>query len=127
MTAIKGSAGIKVLIADRLKVTRQTLENYIERDESIGEAINGEREQAIDLAELVVLTNIKLMRERQSATQEPVDTSDSWKLLDKLGTRRGYGEKSQISVVDTPLSEEGLTEDEIVQRMIAITMKKKKK
>ncbi len=126
-TAIKGSAGIKVVICERLKCNRQTLENYIDRDPSIAEDIKNEREQVLDFAELIIISNIKYAREIQQATQERVDTSDAWKLLDKLGLKRGYGEKVFVGEGED-LSGNALNEDEIVRRVAAIlTIKAKKK
>lgn len=100
VAAIKGSAGIKVVVADRLKVTRQSLENYIKRYPDLAEMIVQEREQALDMAELLVLTNIQIQRSRQQASGEPVDSSDAWKLLDKMGWKRGYAFAGNPSSID---------------------------
>lgn len=90
LDAIKGSAGVKVVISDRLQCNRQTLENYIKRYPGLADAIVNEREARLDLAELLILQNIQIQRQLQMASGAPVDSSDAWKLLDKLGYRRGY-------------------------------------
>lgn len=124
MTAIKGSAGIKVVICDRLKCSRQTLDNYIDRYPKLAEAVTNEREQRLDLSELLIITNIQILRQKQMATQEIVDSQDAWKLLDKLGRKRGYGERLTIAEVN---EESTLDEDEIVRRIIAVMKGKTKK
>jgi len=88
--AIKGSAGIKIVVSERLKVSRVTLDSYLKRFPDMAEMLVQEREQALDMAELLVLTNIKIQREKQNATGDVVDSTDAWKLLDKMGYKRGY-------------------------------------
>lgn len=77
ITAIKGSGGIKTTIAQRLGCHRHTVTNYIERYVTVQQAYQEEAEMSDDVAESVVMTNIRLAHKEQAETKRPVDSSDA--------------------------------------------------
>ena len=95
--AIEGSGGIKMLIAQRLSVTRITFDRYLKRWPTVMEAFKAEREGLIDIAESVVRRNIQLAHQAQ-AGGVIVDSGDSKWLLSRLGKDRGYGDKQELDV-----------------------------
>ena len=105
ISAIKGSGGIKVVICDRLGCARQTLDTYLEKYPKIFDALKEEKEKQLDAAELLIITNIGLQRRAQVGdpnAQVPipprvVDSSDAWKLLEKLGRKRGFANNLDIT------------------------------
>jgi hypothetical protein len=77
ITAIKGSGGIKVNITQKLGVSRPTLDSYLTRWVSVRQAYDEECQITDDVAESVIITNIRLALQKQKDTREPVDSSDS--------------------------------------------------
>lgn len=75
--AVKGSGGIKATIARRLNCHRHTVNNYIARYATVAQAFEDECETTDDIAESVVILNIKLAFQQQQANQLPVDSSDA--------------------------------------------------
>lgn len=59
LEAINGSDGIKTVIAKRLNVTRQTLDNYLSRWKTAQDAYEHETSSVSDVARSVVVGNIK--------------------------------------------------------------------
>ena len=84
--AIKGSGGIKVAIAQKLGVARDAVDRYLAKYESARIAYENELEVIGDIAESVVIMNIRDQRNIETA---------KWYIKMKLA-RRGYVEKQQI-------------------------------
>lgn len=92
LEAIKGSSGIKATIAQRLGCNRNTVDNYLTRYATVREAYQDEAEVTDDLAESVIINNIKYALKAQRDTSLPVDASDAkwWverRRRDKFSTR----------------------------------------
>ena len=94
LQAIKGSGGIKETIALRLGVVRQTVDNYLDRWATAREAFDQEEEKNLDIAESLILGNmrIELKKQTKKGNDQPVDTSDAWKYLQYRGRKRGYAQ-----------------------------------
>ena len=58
IAAIKGSGGIKATIANRLGVSRWTVDNYLARWKKVNDAYEEERESITDLAETKLIKEI---------------------------------------------------------------------
>ena len=84
--AIKGSGGIKQLIADRLKVHRNTVDNYLERYPTARQAYNNEVEKVGDKAESII----------QAALKDNDLQVAKWYAMNKLKDR-GYAERHEIT------------------------------
>ena len=97
--AIKGTGGIKTLIAQRLGVTRFTFDSYLKRWSTVQDAYSQEREAFIDVAESVVQRNVRLAFQKQQ-DGEMTDTSDAKWVLSRLGKDRGYSERQEITGPD---------------------------
>ena len=97
IAAIEGSGGIKMTIARKLGVGRQALDSYIRRWASVRAVLAAAEERLLDVAESVVITNIKIaynqQRERdKNGKPKNVIADDStakWYLAMKA-RRRGY-------------------------------------
>jgi len=96
LEAIKGSRGIKTLIAARLDVTRQTVDSYLGRWVTAQNAYDVENGVSLDLAESIVIKNLEIQQERQERDNVEVDTSDAKWLLTMKGASRGYTSKQQV-------------------------------
>lgn len=86
IAVIPGSAGIKTTIAKRLGVSRWTVDNYLERWQSVKAAYDEECESVIDTAESVVIKSF------QSG-----ETSDARWYLSRKGRHRGYVERQELT------------------------------
>ena len=93
--AIKGSGGIKVVIAQRLGVNRATVDSYLRRWKQAREAYDSEVETTKDFAESVIVGNIRIAA-KQAASGEAADSSDAWKYLSFKARERGYVVKKEI-------------------------------
>lgn len=98
--AITGSGGIKKVIADRLGVARNTVDNYLDRWVSAREVYEDECAVNADLAESIVITNLRIQRKRQSQGEDgtEVDTSDAKWYLAHKGRDRGYAQTRRHEV-----------------------------
>jgi hypothetical protein len=105
LKAIKGSDGVKRVIADKLRVCRNTLDNYLREWATAQKAYDAECEGLLDIAESVVVNNIKIalnqqMREQAEAKADPnvkplqVDSGDAKWYLSMKGAKRGYKKTS---------------------------------
>jgi hypothetical protein len=97
LLAIKGSGGIKTAIAQRLGVNRVTVDAYLLRWKSAQAAYDEENEITLDVAESVILGNIRAAA-KQVQAGEIADSGDAWKLLRLKGAARGYKEVSRQEV-----------------------------
>ena len=84
--AIEGSGGIKQLIADRLKVHRNTVDNYLERYPTAQQAYDNEVEKVGDKAESIIQTALR-NNDLQIA---------KWYAMNKLKDR-GYAERKEFT------------------------------
>ena len=100
LNAITGSGGIKTVIAQRLGVSRWTVDNYLEKWASAKQAYENEEDVNLDIAESVVTTNIRIAHRLQTQTKMPQDTSDAKWYLSRKGKRRGYVERSEVTGAD---------------------------
>lgn len=100
LTAIRGSAGIKATIQRKLGCSRQTVDNYLKRYATAQAAYDEEKASIGDAAESVVIGAIR---------NKDVETA-KWYLV-KKHRDRGYGDKSEIDVRTTRVSE--LSDDEL--------------
>jgi hypothetical protein len=105
LTAIKGSQGIKRTIADRLGVTRWTVDNYLKRWKTAEEAFNEELETPLDIAESIVIGNMIAAHRQYRAAGGAilVDSSDAKWYLTKKGKARGYGEAVDVTSGGEPI------------------------
>ncbi|HQI50407.1 MAG TPA: hypothetical protein PLN61_17275 [bacterium] len=85
IAAITGSRGIKVLIAKKLGVNRQTVTNYIEKYKTVADAYDSEINSFGDVVEMVIITDIE--------TNRSVETA-KWYAKNKLKDR-GYTERQE--------------------------------
>ena len=75
--AIRGTSGIKTVIAKKLGVERQAFDRYLERWQSVREAFEQEKAATSDVARSVLVRNIQLSHKLQTETGKPVDTADA--------------------------------------------------
>jgi len=92
IAAIEGSGGIKTVIARRLGVVRNTVDNYLNRWASAREAYTREQEKNMDMAESIIFGNMRiaLKQQQQNGNTEIVDSGDAWKFIQYKGAPRGY-------------------------------------
>jgi hypothetical protein len=100
LSAISGSGGIKTVIAQRLGVSRWTVDNYLEKWASAKQAYENEEDINLDIAESVLTTNIRIAHKLQTQTGVPQDTADAKWYLSRKGKRRGYVERSEVTGAD---------------------------
>ena len=110
LEAIKDSGAIKTVIAQRLGVTRQTVDNYLSRWKTAQAAYEDEKEINLDLAESVVISNIRTAV-KIARSGEVADSGDAWRYLKTKGVERGYSERQQIDLRHFNLSD--LTTEEL--------------
>lgn len=96
LEAIDGSDGIKAVIARRLGVTRPTVDAYLKRWKTAQQAYEQANDAFLDLAESLVVRNIKLGLEEQEKTREQVNSGDARWVLTMKGAGRGYAPKQRI-------------------------------
>jgi len=98
--AMKGTGGIKTVIAQRLGCHRHTIDNYIERYPTVAQAYEDERETVADFAESVVIQNIRLAFQRQAQEKVEVDSTDAKWFLAMKAKDRGYAERREYAGVE---------------------------
>jgi hypothetical protein len=95
--AIKGTGGIKTVIAQKLGVVRMSVDRYLKRWPSVLEAYEAEAESVGDMAESVVVTNIKLALEHQREFRTQQDGSDARWYLARKCRDRGFADRTEIT------------------------------
>jgi hypothetical protein len=95
--AIPGTGGIVSVIARKLGCTWNTVKRYLDNMPTVKAAYDAEVDSTLDLAESVLLDNIRLSRRSQQENKVTVDSSDSKWYLTKKGKRRGYGDAIEVS------------------------------
>ena len=96
--AIKGSGGIKQAIAGRLGVVRNTVNNYLDRWATAREAYEQECQINLDIAESIIITNLRIQHKHQQKTGETVDTSDAKWFTTMKGRERGYAQTQRTEL-----------------------------
>ena len=86
-TALKGSYGVQSVIAQKLDVTRQAVNQFINKYPKMKELCITEREKIIDVSEN------RLFKAANAGEKWAVD-----KILNTIGKTRGYIEKTEQSV-----------------------------
>lgn len=95
--AINGSGGIITAIAQRVGCTWNTAKKYIDTHSTVREAYDAECERIGDIAESVLIRNIRYAYDQQEVTKKPVDSADvKWYISKKLKDR-GYVERQELS------------------------------
>lgn len=97
LQAIKGSGGIKTVIAERLDVSWNTVQNYLDRWTTARAAYDAEEETTGDMAVSLIRQNIMLGLKNQKEAQQPVDSIDAWKWL-KARRSKEYAESKDIDI-----------------------------
>jgi hypothetical protein len=105
---IIGSGGIISTIAERTGCCWKTARDFCEKTPRLKALLESESETALDLAESVIVNNIKAARRLQEEATAAggcaiVDSSDARWLLTRKGRSRGYGETSEVSVSVGPV------------------------
>jgi len=98
INAIEGSGGFITTVAQRLGVSRNTVYKALKKYPSAQEALQDEKEKLLDMAEGVLLKNVKAGKE-----------ASLFFFLKTQGKKRGYVERQQIEQASAP---EGQTLDE---------------
>jgi len=98
INAIEGSGGFITTIAQRLGVARSTVYTQLKKYPSAQEVLKDEKEKLLDMAEGVLLKNVKAGKE-----------ASLFFFLKTQGKKRGYVERQQIEQATAP---EGQTLDE---------------
>ena len=99
LRAIEGSGGIKSTIARRLAVSRNTVDRYLDKWRTAQEVFDEEVEAQGDDAESVLVTNIKLAKEKQEKDKKIVDAGDAKWYLSRV--RKGkYSERKEFTGKD---------------------------
>ncbi len=112
--AIKGSDGVKTIIARRLNVTRKTVNSYLARWVTARRAYEQEVAVASDMARSIIIDNMKLQRQQQRDTKKPADTADAkWWLRMKESDEFSEKQKREIAGADgEPITFRVVYEDE---------------
>ena len=90
--AIEGSNGIILTIAQKLKVDRKTIRNYLKKYPELNELLQEEKENILDFAESKLIKKIQ--------------EEDPWAIkfiLLNQGQSRGYGDKD-FKIEENPMS-----------------------
>ena len=101
--AIPGSGGVISTIARRVGCDWNTAKKYVTEYTTVADAYQQEVEQNLDVAESVVITNIKAARKLQEQaivnknySAAMVDTGDVFKYLKYKAKDRGYVERQEV-------------------------------
>jgi hypothetical protein len=96
--AIKGSMGIKLVVAQRLDCSRNTLDNYLNDFPDLKEMLVAERVPVIDEGErdqLVSLAEEKLVNDLNKGDQKAYMF-----VLETLGKSKGYTKRTELTGAD---------------------------
>lgn len=99
LTAIKGSGGVKYVVAQRLGIARTTLDSYLAKWQTAQAALEAEDESTGDMAEAVIKRNIELAIAEQSEKKVAVDSGDAWRWL-RTRRKDRFAERHEISGPD---------------------------
>ena len=96
--AIAGTGGIITTIANRVGCSWHTAKKYIDTYPTVTVAYADELDKNLDVAEAIIIDNLKLLRKEQEQTRKPVETSDARWLLATKGKARGYSQKQEVEM-----------------------------
>jgi len=96
--AIKGSGGIVSTIASRVGCAWHTAKKYIEKYPTVAAAYEDECNKGLDLAESVVIQNIRIAARQAQDAVEPVNATDAKWYLTMKGAARGYAPTTRSEV-----------------------------
>ncbi len=104
---IPNSGGIVSTISDRVGCAWKTAKTHIERTPKLKELFESECETSLDLAESVIVNNIRAARRLQEEAEAAggcviVDSSDARWFLTRKGRGRGYGESADVNLMTPP-------------------------
>lgn len=108
--AIPDSGGIMSTIAKRVGCAWTVADAFIRRHPSLLELYNAELENNLDIAESVILTNIRMAHTKQSnsiknGAPETVDSTDAKWFVSKKGKGRGYSERTEQQTFNFDMSQ----------------------
>lgn len=98
--AIPGTHGIVSAIAKKVGCSWNTAKKFIDEHPTVKAIYEAEQESILDIAESVLVNNIKLSLSDQQKLKRPVDSSDAKWLLARKGKARGYAERTEIVGAD---------------------------
>lgn len=99
--AIPTSGGIITTIAERVGCAWNTAYKYIHEYATIKAAYDDECERVTDMAESVLIHNIRLAAKKQREKEGgPVDSADAKWYLTRKGKSRGYVERQEVTGKD---------------------------
>jgi DnaJ-domain-containing protein 1 len=123
--ALTAAGGNKAAAARALKCDRKTITRYMRRYVSVQEAYEQATESNLDLAENILMTNLRVQFVRQQRAMEAantgtgdlhdavVDAADAKWLLRMKGGSRGYAERQQLETLMKNLSLSEMTTDQL--------------
>lgn len=96
IAAIPGTHGIVSAIAKKVGCSWNTAKKFIDEYPTVKAVYEAEQESILDIAESVLINNIKLALKEQQEGKRPADSSDAKWLLARKGKERGYSEKQEV-------------------------------
>lgn len=96
--AMKGSGGIITTIANRVQCDWHTAKKYIEKYPTVKAAYEDECNKGLDLAESVVIQNIRIAARQAQDAVEPVNAVDAKWYLNMKGSSRGYAPTTRAEI-----------------------------
>ena len=109
LEAIKGSGGVKYVVAQRLNVSRPTLDGYLAKWSTAQEALDSEEDSTGDMAETIIRRNIEVAMNLQAKNKEVVDSTEAWRWL-RTRRRDKFSERKELSGPDGGAIPIGLVE-----------------
>lgn len=96
--AIKGTNGVKKVIAEKLGVSRMTVHRYLERWVTAQEAYEQEAKNVSDMARSILIENMRLHRQKQEEGKVPVPSSEAkWWLTMKESDEFNEKQRTEIT------------------------------
>lgn len=94
--AIPGTSGIVSTIARKVGCSWGTAKKFIDEYPTVKAVYEAEQESILDIAESVLINNIKLALKEQQEGKKPADSADAKWLLARKGKGRGYAERTEV-------------------------------
>jgi hypothetical protein len=105
--AIPGSGGIISVIARKVGCDWRTADKYCRNYATVKTAWEAEKASTLDLAEAIILDNLRLAKQAQQTKVDPVtgktipgeivETGDARWVLATIGKERGYTERHEVT------------------------------
>lgn len=96
VAAMPGTGGVVAALARSVGCCWHTAAKWCASNPTVKRAWEAETQSALDLAESVLIGNIRLASEVQERDKHQVDASDAKWLLAKRGKHRGYGDVTTV-------------------------------